>query len=150
MALQTKPGSEADCGLWNSNPADSHAILAGMGTHPRLRIWSAAGTPATRPIAEIEVDRRLSHVIHYRDESSGKREGIPLNVMGVEIWVKIDDSAPSRPEELTMLALDTGTPYRAEFPEECIGKRAYYALRWTNDQGEKGPWSQIVGAPIFG
>lgn len=150
MALQTIPGSEADGGLWHSDPADSHALLAGGRIHPRLRIWSAAGSPNTRPAVEIEVDRRLSHVIHYHDEFSGKRDDIPCDVMGVEIWVKIDEAPPSLPEELTMLALDTGTPYRAEFPEEYVGKRAYYALRWTNDQGEKGPWSEIVGAPIFG
>lgn len=34
------------------------------------------------------------------------------------------------------------------FDENQRGKTVYFALRWENTRGEKGPWSQIVSSII--
>lgn len=46
------------------------------------------------------------------------------------------------------LALDTKTPYLADWTGADTGKVAHYMLRWVNTRGEKGPWSETVSAPI--
>jgi len=46
------------------------------------------------------------------------------------------------------LALNTRTPYVAEYPGTDGGKIAHYVLRWVNTRGEKEPWSETVSATI--
>ena len=54
------------------------------------------------------------------------------------------------PKDLTFLALDTATPYLAEYASADAGKTAYYMLRWVSTRDEKGPWSETVEATIVG
>jgi hypothetical protein len=58
------------------------------------------------------------------------------------------DSAPTDPSELTFLALDTRTPYTADYAGTDGNKTAHYMLRWVNTRGEKGPWSETASATI--
>lgn len=67
---------------------------------------------------------------------------------GCEIWVKVGDPAPTDPSQLSFLALDTASPYVAEYDGADAGKTAHYMLRWVNTREEKGPWSQTVSATI--
>lgn len=73
----------------------------------------------------------------------------PAGAMGCEIWVKIG-TAPADPCECQFLALDTASPYVAEYPGSDAGKTAYYMLRWVSTSSEKGPWSETVAATITG
>jgi hypothetical protein len=57
---------------------------------------------------------------------------------------------PTDPGECTFLALDTASPYTAEFEGADAGKTAYYMLRWVTTRGEKGPWSETIAATISG
>ena len=50
----------------------------------------------------------------------------------------------TRKEREGFLALDTRTPYRADWTGADAGKIAHYLLRWVNTRGEKGPWSETV------
>ena len=70
--------------------------------------------------------------------------------MGAELWVKIGDAPPADPSELSFLALDTNTPYLAEYSGVQAGKKAHYMLRWVSTRGDKGPWSETVSATIGG
>jgi peptide methionine sulfoxide reductase MsrA len=50
--------------------------------------------------------------------------------------------------ELIRTVFDTHTPITLEFEGHDRGKTVYFALRWENTRGEKGPWSAIQSAII--
>ena len=51
--------------------------------------------------------------------------------MGAEIWVKVADPPPVDPTELTLLSVDTRTPYLPTFDGPDANKVAHYMLRWA-------------------
>lgn len=104
----------------------------------------------SRPTATVDTSRRLAHVISFKDEQTPKSKAKPAGTMGAEVWVKIGDAPPADPGELTFLALDTHSPYLAEYDGAQAGKKAHYMLRWVSTRGAKGPWSQTVSATIAG
>jgi hypothetical protein len=40
------------------------------------------------------------------------------------------------------------TPHTLQFTEEDRGKTVYIALRWQNERGNTGPWSDIKSTVI--
>lgn len=109
---------------------------------------TAAAVPTTRPLVTVDTSQRLRHVIAFVDELTPTRTAKPAGVMGAEVWVKIGDPAPTDPSELTFLAVDTRTPYTADYTGDDANKVAHYMLRWINTRGEKGPWSETASATI--
>jgi hypothetical protein len=105
---------------------------------------------ATRPVGLVSTAQRLRHEIRFFDEATPTRKAKPDGVMGCEIWVKVGTTPPTDPSECTFLALDTASPYLAEFDGADAGKTAYHMLRWVTTRGEKGPWSETVAATIAG
>ena len=107
------------------------------------------GPPTSSPIATVDCRQRLQHSIDFMDEATPTSKAKPPGVMGAEIWVKVDDPPPVDPDtDLRFLALDTRTPYLAQYSGADGGKRAHYMLRWVNGTGEKGPWSETVSVTI--
>ena len=47
---------------------------------------------------------------------------------------------------MAFLAIETRSPYRADFEAPDAGKTVYFAFRWLNTKGQPGPWSQIYDA----
>jgi hypothetical protein len=76
------------------------------------------------------------------------RRGKPHGVHGVEIVWAILDTPPVNWSELIHSAIDTKTPFRLSFEGEDRGRRLYFALRWENQVGDKGPWSEITSVII--
>jgi hypothetical protein len=107
-----------------------------------------SAVPATRPLVTVDTSQRLRHAIAFVDELTPTRKAKPDGVMGAELWVKIGDPAPTDPSELTFLAVDTRTPYTADYTGGDANKVAHYMLRWINTRGEKGPWSETASATI--
>ncbi len=126
----------------------SENSLAGLDGSPRIRLWPAASPPQTRPVALIDCQTSLCHVIHFMDEESPRFEAKPAEVVSVEIWVNLGVLPATADADLTMLALDTRSPYVARYAAAQAGQQAHYRLRWVNGSGEKGPWSQPYSAPI--
>ena len=118
-----------------------------MGITVRDTTPTPVGPPTTRPVATVDTSERLRHVIEFTDEATPTSKARPAGVMGCEIWVKIG-TTPVDPSELTFLAVDTRTPYTADFPGADGGKTAHYMLRWVSTRGEKGPWSATASATI--
>ena len=52
------------------------------------------------------------------------------------------------PAALTFLAVDSRTPYVAQYDGTDGGKTARYLLPWVSTTGEKGPWSETPTATI--
>lgn len=111
---------------------------------------SAAALAATRPWASVDTSQRLRHTIDFRDNGTKDRRAKPAGVKACEIWVKIGSAPTNPPADMQFLALDTATPYVAEYDLADAGKVAYYMLRWVNSKDEKGPWGETVEATIVG
>lgn len=131
-----------------ASPAVDNAERAALGITVRDTTKTAVSVPTTRPIAKVDTSQRLRHVIAFMNEATPTSKAKPAGVMGAEIWVKCGDPAPTDPSQCVFLALDTRTPYTADFPGTDAGKVAHYMLRWVNTRGEKGPWSETVSATI--
>jgi hypothetical protein len=69
-------------------------------------------------------------------------------VHGAEIAWAILDTPPVNWDALTHSSFDTHTPFRLTFGGDQRGKTLYFALRWENTTGEKGPWNEIQNAII--
>jgi hypothetical protein len=131
-------------------PHTTDADRAAFGLTISTGRRTAAPAPTTRPVAVVDTSHRLRHTISFSDEETPNSRRKPDGVRGCELWVKVGDPAPTDPAELRFLALDTATPYVAEYDGADAGKTAHYMLRWTSTRGEAGPWSQTVSATITG
>ncbi len=56
--------------------------------------------------------------------------------------------AKPNPNAMSLLAIETRMPYRADFDPGDVGKTVYFAVRWLNTRGEKGPSRQSYNAVI--
>jgi hypothetical protein len=133
-----------------ASPDVDDAERQALGITVRDVTPTAAGVPTTRPLVTVNTSQRLRHVIAFVDELTPTKKAKPAGVMGAEVWVKVGDPAPVDPSELTFLALDTRTPYTADYTGGDANKTAHYMLRWVNTRGEKGPWSETASATIGG
>jgi len=131
-----------------ASPSVSDAEREALGITVPDTGATAAATPTTRPICQVDTAQRLQHTIDFTDESTPTRKAKPAGVLGAEIWVKIGPTPPVDPGELTFLAVDTRSPYTRDYPGSEGGKQAHYMLRWVNTRGETGPWSETATATI--
>ncbi len=131
----------------SATTTDAHR--AGLRVTIRSKTRAAAGVPDTRPVAEIDASTPRRHVVDFRDEGA-TRKAKPAGVMGAEVWRSVGDAPPADPTACQFLALDTETPYVADYAGAQAGKRAFYYLRWVNKQGQPGPWSDVFSATIGG
>jgi hypothetical protein len=90
----------------------------------------------------------LRHTINFTDAASPAIKRRPRGVIGCEIWVKIDGPPPGDEKDCTFLALDTATPYVAEYSPEQAGKTAHYLLRWQLRDGSRTAFGETVSATI--
>jgi hypothetical protein len=74
----------------------------------------AESSNATVPVATVDTSERLRHTIHFKDAAPGATKRKPKDVVGAEIWNKLDGPPPGSEKDCVFLALDTGTPYTAE------------------------------------
>jgi hypothetical protein len=103
--------------------------------------------PTTRPEFGLKVKdlRRLDVDFHDQDSASKAK---PYGYDGAVIFWSVLDTPPLRQEDLTRSELATRTPHTLSFEETERGKRVYIALRWQNEKGEKGPWSELQDAIV--
>jgi hypothetical protein len=117
-----------------------------------LPIHKTTRTPA--PVAEEapEADVNTSVIGHVKigfyEKGSDHKKAKPPGQHCVEIgWVK-SDVPITRWEDLIHSNVDTNSPFTLSFENDQRGKTIYFALRWENTRGEKGPWSEIRSAVI--
>jgi hypothetical protein len=103
--------------------------------------------PTTFPEAEVKLPSPGVVEIHFRDAES-KRKAKPKGIHGAEIAWAILPAPTVDWRELNHSTFDTHTPQRLTFDGTERGKTVYFALRWENTRGEKGPWSEIMSAII--
>ena len=66
----------------------------------------------------------------------------------VELASTIAETRPAEVDDLTHSAVVTHTPLLLTFKESERGRTLWFAARWENTRGKKGPWSEIFSAVI--
>ena len=72
----------------------------------------------------------------------------PEGQHGMELAGLVGGEKPANVHVLTRSYFDTNSPLTIEFEEEERGKTFWFAVRWENNNGKKGPWSEIQSALI--
>ncbi|MDR0412907.1 MAG: hypothetical protein LBH61_03785 [Dysgonamonadaceae bacterium] len=117
-----------------------------------LPVYKSSRTPS--PIAEKSPDVELDTSIigrvtfQFYDRNGWNRRKKPVGQHGAEIAWVLADAPPIRWEELIHRQTDTRSPITLVFENDRRGKAIYFAFRWVNTRGEKGPWSEIESAII--
>jgi hypothetical protein len=111
---------------------------------------AVANVPATAtvPVATVDTSQRLRHTIKFTDSADAANKRRPRGTVGSEIWVKIDGPPPGDEKDCTFLALDSATPYVAEYTPAESGKMAHYLLRWQLRDGSRTAFGETVSATI--
>jgi hypothetical protein len=132
--------------IYNPKVSDEDKKEMGLPLHDKTP--TPIPTPSTHPI--IKVERSQNHdevILHLRDSKSGRRAK-PNGVIGAVVYWLVSDTPIVDPEELKRSELVTRYTHIQQFPTSERGRNVYFAARWQNAKGEKGPWSDIVVADI--
>jgi hypothetical protein len=111
------------------------------------RTPTPVAAPKSRPELEIDFSQIARHTLRVRDSES-KSAGRPAHVAGFEIWRRVGGHAQPAIDEMLLIGQATRSPHTLEYASTYRSQPAWYALRWVNTRGEKGPWSEIVSAII--
>jgi hypothetical protein len=115
-----------------------------------LPIYKTEHTPA--PVAETYPwTKVLTDLIRHLKIEYGSGENSRAKLAGqhgVEVAAVISDEKPTDIGELVHSYFSTHSPLDIEFKEEDRGKTFWFAIRWENTRGVKGPWSAILSVVI--
>ncbi|MDR2809489.1 MAG: hypothetical protein LBB84_02890 [Tannerellaceae bacterium] len=129
------------------NPILTNADRLLLGLHVHDTKPTTIPVPTTRPNFELKVTDVRRIAVHFHDQDSAGRAR-PYGVNGAVVYYDVLDAPPPHPDALSRSLLATHTPYTLEFVEEERGKAVYVALRWQNEKGQKGPWSEIESTVV--
>ena len=132
-------------------PGIADATLASAG----LPIHKTTRTPApdieTHPVLYRVDNEHLLQRLWFSDSATPGSKAKPPGAAACEIrqlLVAPGGAAPTDPDAMPFLAIDTKSPHRTDFTAPDVGKMAYYAQRWTNTRGVPGPWSVVSSYPV--
>jgi hypothetical protein len=130
------------------NPLLSDKDREDMGLPVHKTTHTHAPIAADPPDIELDtsVPGRVS--FHYYGKGSASRRAKPEGQHGMELIWSLGDPAPARWEDLAHSSFDTHTPLTLSFENDQRGQTLYFALRWENTRGEKGPWSNIQSTKV--
>jgi hypothetical protein len=131
---------------FNSAISDEEREGSGLPVYKRVRTPAPVAKEA--PEAEVDISRVGRVSIHFFERGGNHKKSKPEGQHGAEIAWIISDVPPGRWEELIHSTVDTRSPFTLVFENDQRGKRVYFALRWENTRGEKGPWGNILCAVI--
>jgi hypothetical protein len=137
-------------GFLKESPLVTDEDLLGMG-FPKRHTGpnKPAPVPTGHPAVEVDTSgiRRIG--INFYEDNGSHRKAKPDGVHGAEIrWVVRDAMQEVRLDDLVQSSFDTRTPLILEFTDEQRGKVLYFALRWENTRGEKGPFGPVENTII--
>jgi hypothetical protein len=104
--------------------------------------------PATIPVVDFIDTTLLRRIILHIKDMNGKSRAKPRGVHGVEIVWAILDASPSSIDDLIHSTFSTRLHHPFDFDENRRGKIVWFCLRWENNRGQKGPWSEIYSAIV--
>ncbi|MDR1197444.1 MAG: hypothetical protein LBK94_00310 [Prevotellaceae bacterium] len=130
------------------NPAvtDEDRKSMRLPIHKTTRTPSPVATDAPDTDIDTSVIGRVT--IHFFERGSRHKKAKPAGQHGAEISWVLSDTPITRWDELIHSNIDTNSPFTLAFEHDQRGKTVYFALRWENTRGEKGPWSEIMSVII--
>jgi hypothetical protein len=130
---------------YNSNITDEERIHAGLPVHDSKP--TPVSDPKTMPVATTKLPSPGVVEFHITDSKSEKK-GKPAGVRGFELKWVISDTPVTEWDDLIHSEFSTRTPFRLELTGKDRGKVLYFALRWENTRGVKGPWTEIMSVIV--
>jgi hypothetical protein len=135
-------------GFLRENPLVTDEDRQGMGLPKRSSgRRHSVSAPATIPSASVILPSPAVVEIHFRDAGSDHKAK-PAGVHGVEIIWAILGNPPENWEELAHSSFNTHSPLVLTFERDQRGKALYFAMRWEDNHGGKGRWSDIQSTVI--
>jgi hypothetical protein len=131
---------------WNHEVTDTDRDGLGIPIYKTTRTPAPVATEAPDSDIDTSVIGRL--IIHFFEKGSSHKKAKPAGQHCVEIAWALSDTPVTRWDELLHSSVDTNSPFTLVFENDQRGKTVYFATRWENTRGEKGPWSEITGAII--
>lgn len=130
-----------------ANPAveDAAREAAGLPVHKTTR--SRTPDLETHPVLYRVDNEHLLQRLWFSDQDTPGSKAKPRGAAMCEIRQQVvaqGGAAPTDPDAMGLLALDTKAPHRTDFEAGDVGKTAYYAQRWVNTTGQPGPWGPIT------
>ena len=129
---------------FNHRLTDADRDNLGLPIHKTTRDDAPVAT--TIPWTQVIVNLIRHLTFDFGGEETSKAK--PAGQHGMEMAGHIGGEKPANVHGLTRSYFDTHTPLTIEFEEEDRGKTFWYAVRWENTEGKKGPWSEIQSAII--
>ncbi|MFN8139084.1 MAG: hypothetical protein U0R49_04730 [Fimbriimonadales bacterium] len=130
--------------------AVSDAERAALGMTIRDTTRTPVEAPTTRPVLQGDTSDRLRVIISFADEGTPTSRAKPTGVAGCELWSKIGGAPPTDLGECDFLALDTRTPYVAEFDGSQANQTVHIIGVWVSSRGDRGPLSETLSVTIPG
>jgi hypothetical protein len=125
-------------------PDDLHGmgILIPPSTHTDAPVEKYA------PDSDTDTSTIGRLIFHFFEKGSRHRKGKPAGQHGAELRWSLSETPVTEWNELAHSEIDTNSPFTLVFENDQRGKTVYFALRWENTTGKKGPWSEIRSAII--
>jgi hypothetical protein len=131
-----------------SNTHVTPAELQAIGIIIPSPIKTLAPIATDSPDADVDTSVIGRITIHFFRRDGHHRKGKPDGQRGAEIRWVASQTPITRWENLSHSEFDTNSPFTLAFENDQRGQTVYFALRWENTRGEKGPWSVISDAII--
>jgi len=130
---------------FNPSVTDEDRLNMGLTVHKDHS--TPVPDPTTFPEAMVVLPAAGIVQIHFRDQDADSKAK-PFGVHGCEVGWAVLETEPEDWDDLNHSSFDTHTPINLTFSGHDRGKNLYFALRWENTRGVKGPWSIIQSAII--
>jgi hypothetical protein len=131
--------------IHNPNVTDEDRRIMGLTVHDTKP--TPVPPPATEPEATYKMPSPGVVEIDFRNKDE-KGHAKLYGIHGAETVWGVLDVAPVDWSELPHSAFATHSPLRLTFSGHERGKTLYFAVRWENTRGEKGPWTDILSAIV--
>jgi hypothetical protein len=131
--------------IYNEKVTDEDRRIMGLTVH------DTKPTPVPVPKKEPEVTYTVvapaTLEFHFRDKDETGR-GKSYGIHGIEFCFGLLDTPPVDWSELPHSKFFTKSPARVSFNGHERSKTVYFAARWENTRGEKGPWTDILSTIV--
>jgi hypothetical protein len=123
----------------------SDRIEMGIPNHDTIRTDHTVVTEEVDFVIQVASQRELSVEFWQKGQTHKAK---PHGYDGAVIEWDLLDAPPADQDALTHHTMASRTPYPLHFTEEERGRRVYVALRWQNERGILGQWSDIKDAIV--
>jgi hypothetical protein len=134
-------------GFLKENPLVTDNDLEDMAL-PKHHAGGITPAPVATTVPWVKVRLRVVRHLTFDFGGSETSKAKPDGQHGMEMTGRAGGDKPSGLGDLTHSYFDTHTPLDIEFREDERGQTFWFAVRWENTTGEKGPWSEIMSAVI--